>query len=456
MAQLTDTLVSGDERVTGMIYGTQAGNYATCSTPAATAAKVVTIPGFVLTLGVHVRIKFSANNTAATPTLNVSGTGAKSIKVKGGNLPTAGDLAANGVYEFVYDGTNWELTGAVPTSHTHGNISNTGTLTDTAAAAAGNDYVVIRDADNNKIQTSTIKGTDVAAAVASNSTYTLTNPTTKPVRLLTTVLAHQLPANKCLGITVSLIATSGSSATCGKLMVMAYGSSSANTVAGIDACWIERCADIRFDAVKVGCVNQNASVSVFIMIDLSMCGSRTFNVHFMEDGGAEWNKYNTNGSESAMAFASFTAAESSCATIAGKSAFDVETFSQDGYHTDAMEVDTLSATGVAAVDAKFKLPDHIICPAMSSHRFLVMTQLVNYKTHRFDMWYWSDAQRVYLYNNLGFTVQVHVPGNSGGSGGASYDITAQTSFALNGAGRSKPTSVWVTRIDANIYVTYGY
>ena len=51
-------------------------------------------------------------------------------------------------------------------SHTHGNIANDGTLSDTAAAAAGNDYVVIRDADNNKIQTSTIKGTDVADAVS--------------------------------------------------------------------------------------------------------------------------------------------------------------------------------------------------------------------------------------------------------------------------------------------------
>lgn len=61
-------------------------------------------------------------------------------------------------------------------NHTHGNISNTGTLTDTAAAAAGNDYVVIRDADNAKIQTSTIKGTDVADAVSkkhSHSTLTL-------------------------------------------------------------------------------------------------------------------------------------------------------------------------------------------------------------------------------------------------------------------------------------------
>ena len=68
------------------------------------------------------------------------------------------------------------ISGVTPASHTHGNIANGGTLTDTAAAAAGNDYVVIRDADNAKIQTSTIKGTDVADAVSkkhSHSTLTL-------------------------------------------------------------------------------------------------------------------------------------------------------------------------------------------------------------------------------------------------------------------------------------------
>lgn len=68
------------------------------------------------------------------------------------------------------------LSGKASSTHTHGNIANGGTLTDTAAAAAGNDYVVIRDADNAKIQTSTIKGTDVADAVSkkhSHSTLTL-------------------------------------------------------------------------------------------------------------------------------------------------------------------------------------------------------------------------------------------------------------------------------------------
>ena len=68
------------------------------------------------------------------------------------------------------------INGKASTSHAHGNIASGGTLTDTAAAAAGNDYVVIRDADNAKIQTSTIKGTDVADAVSkkhSHSTLTL-------------------------------------------------------------------------------------------------------------------------------------------------------------------------------------------------------------------------------------------------------------------------------------------
>ena len=73
--------------------------------------------------------------------------------------------------------TEVTITGVTPAAHAHGNISDTGTLTDTAAAAAGNDYVVIRDATNSQIQTSTIKGTDVADAVSkkhSHSDITLT------------------------------------------------------------------------------------------------------------------------------------------------------------------------------------------------------------------------------------------------------------------------------------------
>lgn len=62
-------------------------------------------------------------------------------------------------------------TARTPISHTHGNISNTGTLTDTAADAADNDYLVIRDASDNKIQTSTIKGVDVVDAISKKHSH---------------------------------------------------------------------------------------------------------------------------------------------------------------------------------------------------------------------------------------------------------------------------------------------
>lgn len=110
-------MVNGDLRVTGTIYGTHTGNYGTCNTAAATQEKVVSIQGFSLATGVHVCVKFITNtNSHATPTLNVSSTGAKSIKYRGGNLPSAGTLAAGRVYEFRYDGTNWELVGDLDTN----------------------------------------------------------------------------------------------------------------------------------------------------------------------------------------------------------------------------------------------------------------------------------------------------------------------------------------------------
>lgn len=59
-------------------------NYGTCSTAAATAAKVATLTNsgadnFDLSTGVTIHIKFTYSNTATSPTLNVNGTGAKAI-----------------------------------------------------------------------------------------------------------------------------------------------------------------------------------------------------------------------------------------------------------------------------------------------------------------------------------------------------------------------------------------
>lgn len=85
-------------------------HYGTCSTAAATAAKVVALSGFTLVTGAKLVVKFSTTNTAANPTLNVNNTGAKSIMYRGSSVG-AGYLATNRFYEFVYDGTNYQVIG---------------------------------------------------------------------------------------------------------------------------------------------------------------------------------------------------------------------------------------------------------------------------------------------------------------------------------------------------------
>ena len=108
-------------------------HYGTCSTAAATAAKEVAITGFSLVAGAVVRVKFTATNTVANPTLNVNNTGAKAIHYRGAAI-SARYLAANRTYEFVYNGTQYELVGDVNTNTTYSNMTG---ATSSAAGKAG-------------------------------------------------------------------------------------------------------------------------------------------------------------------------------------------------------------------------------------------------------------------------------------------------------------------------------
>lgn len=70
------------------------GTFATSSTAASTTTKVATIfpenNDFELYTGATITVKFTNNNTASTPTLNINSTGAKSIKTySGANLSEA-------------------------------------------------------------------------------------------------------------------------------------------------------------------------------------------------------------------------------------------------------------------------------------------------------------------------------------------------------------------------------
>ena len=89
-------------------------HFGSCSTAAGTAAKVVSCTGFVLASGSRITVKFTTTNTAANPTLNVNSTGAKAIMYRGVAI-SAGYLAANRVYTFIYDGTDYELVGDINT-----------------------------------------------------------------------------------------------------------------------------------------------------------------------------------------------------------------------------------------------------------------------------------------------------------------------------------------------------
>ena len=91
--------------------------WGTCSTAAATAAKEITLvgnTGWQLKAGSIIAVKFSATNTASNPTLNVNGTGAKSVwysaaLITTGNLSCAGH--ANRPIIYMYDGTQYVFLG---------------------------------------------------------------------------------------------------------------------------------------------------------------------------------------------------------------------------------------------------------------------------------------------------------------------------------------------------------
>ena len=108
----TATTLATSRAIDGVNFNGSAAisHYGTCSTAAGTVEKAVALSGFTLVTGARVTVKFTATNTAASPTLNVNSTGAKAIYYRGAAIG-AGYLAANRTYEFIYNGTQYELLG---------------------------------------------------------------------------------------------------------------------------------------------------------------------------------------------------------------------------------------------------------------------------------------------------------------------------------------------------------
>ena len=115
-------------------------NYCTCSTAAATAAKVVDCDGFELVTGASVKVRFTVTNTASNATLNVNSTGDKYIRYRNANI-NAGYLAVNRTYDFVYDGTYYQVVGDLDTNN-FDRIRYSGTIKCSTTAIVANNIIV--------------------------------------------------------------------------------------------------------------------------------------------------------------------------------------------------------------------------------------------------------------------------------------------------------------------------
>ena len=146
-------------------------HYGTCSTAAATAAKVVACTGFKLVTGARIIVKFAVTNTADNPTLNVNSSGAKAIQYRGAAI-NAGYLAANRTLEFVYDGSAYQLIGDLDTNTVYTHPTSAGNKHIPAGGAAGQilrwsaDGTAMWGADNNTTYTAFKAATASAAGGA--------------------------------------------------------------------------------------------------------------------------------------------------------------------------------------------------------------------------------------------------------------------------------------------------
>lgn len=151
--------------------------YGTCSTAAATAAKVVTISGntqWTLTTGSMITVKFTETNTAANPTLNVNSTGAYAIYYNNAEYTSSSSYGgyANRNITYQFDGTYW-----VFISWSYDSNSDTKVQQDAAITTAGEYPVILAYSTATTKVTNAVKKTSTLKY--NPSTKVLTAPTFK-------------------------------------------------------------------------------------------------------------------------------------------------------------------------------------------------------------------------------------------------------------------------------------
>lgn len=189
MASITTGYVGQMDPGTGTKHAIGSTAYGECSIAAGTAAKTVEMTGFTLITGATVHVKFTNSNTASNPTLNINGTGAKSIVRYG--TTKAGTTAetswtAGSVVSFTYDGTNWVINDfnesvtyeskAAASGGTDLSLVTTGEKYNWNSASSGGVTNVAYDSTNKKI-TKTVGGntSDVVTVATLKNDMALNN-----------------------------------------------------------------------------------------------------------------------------------------------------------------------------------------------------------------------------------------------------------------------------------------
>lgn len=152
--------------------------YGTCTTAESTAAKVVTLSNYALTLGGVVSVKFTYA-VPANATMNINSKGAKNIFYKGSKI-TANVIKAGDIATFIYDGTQYHLISVdrgINNMLTTGDVVDNVTSTSTTLPLSAKQGKGLNDRVNN-LQLhlySLIRQNDIGALTNEQKTFTLFN-----------------------------------------------------------------------------------------------------------------------------------------------------------------------------------------------------------------------------------------------------------------------------------------
>lgn len=174
--------------VTLTASGTKTG---TCSTAAGTAAKAVTLESgqtFTLATNAVAYVTFSNTNTAANPTLNINGTGAKPIYFSSAAIPAA-YINKHIQYKFTYNGTQYVCNNTfnrVEVAGVHSYFSRNGTAATTYNSSTFNWSGYSTSFGSGANVAGVIQGTATAASkVGTNLVLKIKTGTTENTNLYT-------------------------------------------------------------------------------------------------------------------------------------------------------------------------------------------------------------------------------------------------------------------------------